>query len=85
LTNIRDEAHRFALTYHRKIREKRIRDSALDEIPGIGEKRKLALLQHFGSVDRLRKARVDELAKTPGIGHTFAELIHTCLHGDAKV
>ena len=84
LTNIRDEAHRFALTYHRKIREKRIRDSALDEIPGIGEKRKQVLLQHFGSVDRLRKAQVADIAEAPGIGRTFAELIYSCLHGEKQ-
>ena len=81
LTNIRDEAHRFALTYHRKIREKRIRDSALDEVPGIGEKRKQVLLRHFGSVDRLRKASAEEIAKVDGIGETFAKLLKECLHG----
>jgi excinuclease ABC subunit C len=79
LQNIRDEAHRFALTYHRKIREKRIRDSALDEVPGIGEKRKQVLLNHFGSVDRLRKASVDEIAEVNGIGDTFAQLLKECL------
>ncbi|MFT5126379.1 MAG: excinuclease ABC subunit C, partial [Verrucomicrobiales bacterium] len=58
--------------------------SALDEIPGIGEKRKQVLLQHFGSVDRLRKARVADIAEAPGIGRTFAELIYSCLHGEKQ-
>lgn len=80
LQNIRDEAHRFALTYHRKIREKRIRDSALDEVPGIGEKRKQILLKHFGSVDRLRRASMEEIAEVDGIGTTFAQLLKECLH-----
>ena len=79
LQNIRDEAHRFALTYHRKIREKRIRDSALDEIPGIGEKRKQVLLAHFGSVDRLRRASLEEIAAVEGIGVTFARLLKESL------
>jgi len=80
LQNIRDEAHRFALTYHRKIREKRIRDSALDEVPGIGEKRKQFLLKHFGSVDRLRRASMEEIAEVDGIGTAFAQLLKECLH-----
>lgn len=79
LQNIRDEAHRFALTYHRRIRERRIRDSALDEIPGIGERRKEILLKQFGSVDRLRKADVKTIAEVNGIGPKFAQLIVECL------
>ena len=79
LMRLRDEAHRFALTYHRTIRGKRIRDSILDEIPGIGKKRKQVLLEQFGSVARLRKATVEEIAETPGIGKTFAVLVKKTL------
>lgn len=75
LQRIRDEAHRFALMYHRKLRGRKIRDSALDEIPGIGAKRKRLLLEHFGSVARLRKARVEQIAEVPGIGTSMARLI----------
>ena len=81
LTQIRDEAHRFALTYHRKLREQRIRDSVLDEIPGIGDKRKEMLLQAFGSVDRLRRASPGEIVeRVPGIGQVFARTVHEILH-----
>lgn len=80
LRGIRDEAHRFALTYHRSLRDRRIRESLLDDIPGIGEKRKHILLTHFGSVERLRKASVDDIAKAPGIGKTFAQTVHQTLH-----
>jgi len=75
LKQIRDEAHRFALTYHRKLREKRISESMLDEIPGVGKKRKEILLSHFGSVRRLRSASVHDIAKAPGIGPEMAQLI----------
>ncbi|MBI9074418.1 MAG: excinuclease ABC subunit UvrC [Desulfatibacillum sp.] len=73
LQRIRDEAHRFAITTHRKKRGKTIRKSALDGIPGIGEKRKTDLLRHFGSVKRLREASPEEIAKVPGIGVKAAE------------
>ena len=75
LKQIRDEAHRFALTYHRKLRSQRIRDSRLDEIAGIGKKRKELLLSHFGSVQRLRRATPEEVAAVPGIGVETARLI----------
>ncbi len=83
LRGIRDEAHRFALTYHRSLRDRRIRESLLDDIPGIGEKRKQTLLRHFGSVHRLRKASLDEIAKAPGIGPRFAEQVFAVLHKPA--
>jgi excinuclease ABC subunit C len=73
---IRDEAHRFAVAYHREIRSRRLQESLLDEIPGIGETRKRALLRAFGSVRELRKATPDEIVKrVPGIGAAFAEII----------
>ncbi len=80
LQQIRDEAHRFALTYHRKLRAQRIRESVLDDIEGVGEKRKEQLLAYFGSVDRLRRATEAELAAAPNIGPKFAALIYSVLH-----
>jgi excinuclease ABC subunit C len=73
LQRIRDEAHRFAVGYHRKLRGKRIVESELDEIAGIGEKKKQALLRYFGSVEKLRRADVEEIAKVPGIRRKDAE------------
>ncbi|MGD9874960.1 MAG: helix-hairpin-helix domain-containing protein [Kiritimatiellia bacterium] len=73
---LRDEAHRFALTFHRKLREKRIRESVLDDIPGIGANRKAALLKHFGSVRRLQKASAEDISSVPGFGREMAELVH---------
>lgn len=81
LQRLRDEAHRFALTYHRALRSRRIRDSVLDEIPGIGEKRKHQILQHFGSVQRLGGASVAEIAEIPGIGLKMAATIKDALTG----
>jgi excinuclease ABC subunit C len=72
LQRIRDEAHRFALAYHRKLRARRLRESVIDEIPGMGDKRKTALLTHFGSVRRLHHAREEEIAAVPGIGAAMA-------------
>ncbi|MBU1694336.1 MAG: excinuclease ABC subunit UvrC [Verrucomicrobia bacterium] len=79
LQQIRDEAHRFALTYHRRLRLRRIRESVLDEIEGVGANRKQALLKQFGSVRRLRRAPVGEIAAVPGIGRALARLIHEAL------
>lgn len=84
LQQIRDEAHRFALTYHRRLRLRRIRESILDEIEGVGDNRKEALLKHFGSVLRLRKAPVEEIAAVPGIGMALARQIHEALEGGAE-
>jgi excinuclease ABC subunit C len=70
---IRDEAHRFAITYHREVRGKRALSSVFDEVPGIGPARKKALLKRFGSVRRIREASLDEVAATPGVGKTAAE------------
>jgi len=80
LRAIRDEAHRFALTYHRSLRDRRIRESLLDDIPGIGEKRKLLLLKHFGSVQRLKKAPLEKIAEVPGLGPRFAETVYRSIH-----
>jgi excinuclease ABC subunit C len=70
---IRDEAHRFAITYHRDVRSKRALHSVFDEIPGIGPARKRALLRRFGSVRRIREASVEEVAETPGVNRALAE------------
>jgi excinuclease ABC subunit C len=75
LQRIRDEAHRFAITFHRSRRSKVMLESLLDEIPGLGSARRTALLERFGSVTAIRKAAVSELATTPGIGEKLAETI----------
>lgn len=80
LQRTRDEAHRFALAYHQRLRAKRLRESLLDEIPGLGEKRKLALLGHFGSVLRIQRADVEAIAAVPGIGPAMAKEISGWLH-----
>ena len=67
LQQVRDEAHRFAITYHRATRGKGALKSSLDEIPGVGPKRKKALLQRFGSVEAIRKAEVEDIASVPGM------------------
>jgi excinuclease ABC subunit C len=72
---IRDEAHRFAITFHRSKRSKMMLESLLDEIPGLGEARRKSLLDVFGSVTALRKATLVELAAVPGIGEKIAEII----------
>jgi excinuclease ABC subunit C len=76
---IRDEAHRFALTYHRRLRLKRLRESLLDEVPGIGEKRKEQLLTHFGSMARLRRASAEDIQSVPGVGPAMAGMIKETL------
>lgn len=75
LQRIRDEAHRFAITFHRSRRSKVMLESLLDQIPGLGSSRRAALLDRFGSVTAIRKAAVSELAETPGIGEKLAETI----------
>ncbi len=80
LMRIRDEAHRFGITHHRKLRGRATLRSSLDEIPGIGPARRQLLLKHFGSVARLRAASTEELAAAPGIGPGLAALLHQHLH-----
>ena len=76
LQRIRDEAHRFANTYHQLLMKKRIGESILDDCPGVSQHRKNLLLRKFGSVQRLRKASVEEIAATEGIGPKLAEEVH---------
>ncbi|MGD0114691.1 MAG: excinuclease ABC subunit UvrC [Dehalococcoidia bacterium] len=75
LQRVRDEAHRFAITYHRSVRQKAGTRSALDAIPGVGPKRKQALLRKFGSVREIREASVDEIASTVGFTRSLAERV----------
>jgi len=79
IQRLRDEAHRFANTYHQKLRQRRIQESVLDEIAGLGEKKKVALLKHFGSIHRLRAAGIAELAGVPGIGPKLAAVLKAFL------
>jgi excinuclease ABC subunit C len=78
---LRDEAHRFAITYHRKLRAKQSIKSALDDVPGVGPTRKRALLRVFGSTRQMKSASVDEIASVPGISRALAETIHSALNG----
>jgi excinuclease ABC subunit C len=80
LQSIRDEAHRFAITYHRLLRKKRNLESVLDEIDGIGLARRRALLNHFGTMSKLRAAGVKDIEVIPGISPKLARVIHDFLH-----
>ncbi|MEV6160606.1 excinuclease ABC subunit UvrC [Streptomyces sp. NPDC052052] len=79
LQRVRDEAHRFAITYQRAKRAKRIRSSPLDAVAGLGETRKQALIKHFGSVKKLKRATIDEICEVPGIGRRTAESVAVAL------
>ncbi|MEE1737390.1 excinuclease ABC subunit UvrC [Streptomyces sp. BE147] len=83
LQRVRDEAHRFAITYQRAKRAKRIRSSPLDDVAGLGETRKQALIKHFGSVKKLRQATIDEICQVPGIGRRTAESVAAALASTA--
>jgi excinuclease ABC subunit C len=78
---LRDEAHRFAITYHRKLRAKAQTRSVLDDVAGVGPARKRALLRVFGSTRQMRSASVEEIASVPGISRALAETIHSALNG----
>jgi excinuclease ABC subunit C len=82
LQRVRDEAHRFAIRYHREKRSKRVQVSALDGVPGLGQTRRAALIKHFGSVKKLRQAGVDEIAQVPGVGRRTAEAVVVALQGE---
>jgi excinuclease ABC subunit C len=81
LQRMRDEAHRFALGYNRTLRSKRTLTTELNEIPGIGPKRRRVLLERFGSVRRLRTATLEEVAALPGFSRALAEHLLTRLRG----
>ncbi len=84
LQRVRDESHRFAVTYHRKLRSKAGMKSALDDIPGVGKKRKLALLKHFGTVRKLAEADVEAIAAVPGIGKKAGRAVFDALHDPGR-
>lgn len=84
ITQIRDEAHRFAIEGHRSQRDKLRRRSILEDIPGIGIKRRAALLTHFGGLTSLKKASIEDIAKVEGIHQTLAKTIYGALHSDKK-
>ena len=79
LQRLRDEAHRFAITYHRAKRSKSMTVSALDNVPGLGETRRKALVRHFGSVAALRRAAVEDIMQVPGVGRRTAEAVAAAL------
>ncbi|MFG2338383.1 excinuclease ABC subunit UvrC [Streptomyces yangpuensis] len=79
LQRVRDEAHRFAIQYQRSKRGKRLKSGPLDEVPGLGESRKQALVKHFGSVKKLRQATIDQICEVPGIGRKTAETVAAAL------
>ncbi len=80
LQRVRDEAHRFAITFHRQRRSKRMTASALDNVPGLGETRRKALLRHFGSLKRVAAATPEEITEIPGIGRRTAEVLLAALN-----
>ncbi|GAA3490119.1 excinuclease ABC subunit UvrC [Streptomyces cremeus] len=79
LQRVRDEAHRFAIAYQRTKRAKRFRAGPLDDVPGLGETRKQALIKHFGSVKKLRSATIDQICEVPGVGRRTAETVAAAL------
>lgn len=80
LQQVRDESHRFAITYHRKLRSKNIQASSLDDIAGVGKKRKVSLLKEFGSIDNIKNASVEDLAKTEGMNLKTAKNVYNYYH-----
>lgn len=80
LQQIRDEAHRFAITYHRQQRSKRMRSSVLDSVPGLGPQRRTDLVKHFGSVKKLKEASVEQIAAVKGFGPKLASVVFEHLH-----
>ena len=82
IRRIQDEVHRFAITYHRSLRDKRTLHSILDDIPNVGEKRRRALLMKFGSVDNIKSATLDQLLETPSINNKAAESIYKYFNGN---
>lgn len=80
LQQVRDESHRFAITYHRKLRSDNISESSLDDIPGIGKKRKISILKEFGTMDKVKNASVEELAKIKGMNEKVATNVYEYYH-----
>ena len=82
IRRIQDEVHRFAITYHRSLRDKKTLHSVLDDIPNVGEKRRRALLMKFGSVDNIKSATLEQLLETPSINNKAAESIYQYFNGN---
>ncbi|KPU43433.1 UvrABC system protein C [Oxobacter pfennigii] len=82
VTRIQDEVHRFAINYHRSLRDKGMNKSVLDEINGIGSIRKKALIKHFGSIDKIKEANADELLQAPGMNKKSAQAVYGYFHGN---
>jgi excinuclease ABC subunit C len=79
LERLRDEAHRFAITHHRKLRNRSTLHSVLEDIPGVGAQRRKALLRHFGSLKKIQLASLEELLAMPGLPQALARRIHETL------
>ena len=79
LQRLRDEAHRFANTYNADLRSRKIRESILEDLPGLGAVRRAALLSHFGNIDQLRGAKIDAIREVPGFGPKLAAEVHEFL------
>lgn len=79
IQRVRDEAHRFAVSYHRRLRNRRMTHTLLDEIPGVGPKRRQALLQHFGSLEKIRSATIEDICQVEGLNSKTAEMIRSFL------
>lgn len=83
LQRLRDEAHRFAIEYHKKLRRKETLQSSLDDVPGVGTKTKRALLEHFGGLDAVKDAEIDQLCDVEGVGPSTAETVRRYFNGPA--
>ncbi len=84
ITRIQDEAHRFAIEYHRSLRGKSQVKSILDDIPGIGNTRRKALMRHFKSLESIRDAQVEELLEAPGMNRAAAESVYDFFRRETK-
>ncbi len=82
IQQIRDEAHRFAITGHRQQRDKKRRASTLESVEGVGAKRRRELLRFFGDINEVRRASVAELSRVPNISNKVAEAIYSALHNE---
>ena len=80
IKQVRDESHRFAITFHRELRDKAMTASVLDDVPGVGPKRKRLLMREFGSLKRLREATEERIAATPGVPADVAHAVWQALH-----
>ena len=81
---VQEEVHRFSVDYHRKLRGKKLSRSALDLIEGVGQKRKAALFAHFGSIEAIKAASVEDLARVPGMNRKTAEAVFLYFSGQAS-